>query len=56
MISITTNSKAQSFIGNWAFKSIENQQNISLVQIATSDEMKISEDGTFEYTLKAKNI
>lgn len=55
MISITTNSKAQSFIGNWAFKSIENQQNISLVQIATSDEMKISEDGTFEYTLKAKN-
>ena len=55
LISITTNSTAQSFIGNWAFKSIENQQNISLVQIATSDEMKISEDQTFEYTLKAKN-
>jgi CNT family concentrative nucleoside transporter len=55
LISITTNSTAQGFIGDWAFESIENQQNKSLVQIAPSDEMKISEDHTFEYTLKAKN-
>ena len=55
LISITPNSTAQNFIGNWAFESIENPQNKSLVQIAPSDEMKISEDHTFDYTLKAKN-
>ena len=55
LISVSPNSTAQNFIGNWAFESIENQQNKRLVQIAPSDEMKISEDHTFEYTLKAKN-
>ena len=55
LISVSPNSTAQNFIGNWAFESIENQQNKRLVQIAHSDEMKISEDHTFEYTLKAKN-
>lgn len=55
MFSINTISSAQNFVGDWQFKSITNLQNENILPINFSDEMTISEDATFEYTLAAKN-
>lgn len=55
LFSINTISSAQNFVGDWQFKSITNLQNENILPINFSDEMTISEDATFEYTLAAKN-
>ena len=55
LFSITTISTAQNFVGDWNFNSIKNLQNENLLEIVVSDEMKISEDSTFAYTLASKN-
>ncbi len=55
LFSINTISSAQNFVGDWQFKSITNLQNENILPINFSDEMTISEDATFEYTLATKN-
>ena len=55
LVSLTSISIAQNFVGDWSFNSIKNLENKNLLEIVISDEMKISEDSTFEYTLASKN-
>jgi len=55
LLSITLPSVAQDFIGDWTFSSIKDQQEQNLLNINSSDEMHISPDHTFEYSLEAKN-